>query len=90
MSTRLHRSNFGQLRSRLEMGGLLIEDTQLVGSALLPRHEHDGGYVAVVLEGGYEQRGPSTFDFIDRLQADLNCKPFPTDGRILPAAGAAA
>jgi AraC family transcriptional regulator len=62
MLTRLHRSNFGQSRSRWELGGLLIEDTLLTGPVKLPHHEHTNGYIAVVLGGGYEQRGRSAFD----------------------------
>ena len=56
-----HRS-FGECRRRVDLGGTVIRDTCLAGSAAIPQHEHLGAYLCIVLEGHYEERSRRNID----------------------------
>jgi AraC family transcriptional regulator len=65
--------SFGECRRRVDLGGTVIRDTCLPGSAAIPEHEHLGAYLCIVLEGGYEERS----------RRDIDCAP----GSIVPHPG---
>lgn len=57
------RESFGRCVRHVDTGGTLVRDTRLAPHVVLPRHEHAGAYVCLVLSGHY----------IERARTEIQC-----------------